>query len=209
MIRLREGIKDLLFGGQKVRVVTPATAPAGNRSHAPVPARPPQPTKAEDPARQLRSLFAQKETISAGRLQIVGLQKIRSKLGDRWASLHEKVERIAERTIRRRLGPWDSLWPHGDLGFILIFGQTPEAEAEAKCALIAEEIWTEVFGEGISADEIEVKSAVVRVDGQVSVKDVNQLRLALVRVAGIQPGFRANFKRGRGDYAGWPKASTR
>ena len=84
--------------------------------------------------------------VSTGHLQIVGLDAVRSRLGDRWEKLAERVHDLAERTIRARLGPEDTFTRTKDGAFLLCFGRLSEEEAWLKASSIGDEIRQKLLG---------------------------------------------------------------
>jgi PAS domain S-box-containing protein len=76
----------------------------------------------------------------AGKLQLVGLAEVRAALGDRWCDVQANVFTLAERILRRHLGPGDVYHRTTDDGFLVCFAEFGEAAAQAKASAIADEI---------------------------------------------------------------------
>ena len=126
-------------------------------------------------SRALRGLIAKQDTISAGGLQIIGMGRIRERLGDRWERYADRVHDTALRILKRRLDPTDVFSRQGDFGYVILFGALSEEEAQIKCSLIAEEIAYEVLGKESGSEDVEVKQVVIRLDGSVVAERVDLL----------------------------------
>ncbi len=85
--------------------------------------------------------------VVAGQVQLVGLERVRTKLGPRWPEVAERVFQGAEAIIRRRLGRGDVLSRRDD-GFLVCFSGLGESEAGFKAAALCEEIARRLIGEG-------------------------------------------------------------
>ena len=84
--------------------------------------------------------------VVAGRLQMVGLDEIKAKLGERWQSHAKKVFDIAERVIERRISAQDVFSRDEKNNFVICFASLKEEEAAFKAKSIAEEIRSKVLG---------------------------------------------------------------
>ena len=71
---------------------------------------------------------------------------MRAALGDRWREVQTNVFTLAERILRRHLGPSDVCHRTTDDGFLVCFAELTEAEAQAKAATIADEIRATLTG---------------------------------------------------------------
>ena len=85
--------------------------------------------------------------VSAGRLQIIGLESVRNSLGDRWEKVAERVRRLAQRTIESRLTPDDTFTRTQSGEFLICFGRLSEEEAWLKATSISEEIRRKLLGD--------------------------------------------------------------
>ncbi len=84
--------------------------------------------------------------VVAGRLQLVGLDEIKAKLGERWQSHAKTVYDIAERVIERRISAQDVFSRDEKNNFVICFASLKEEEAAFKAKSIAEEIRAKVLG---------------------------------------------------------------
>jgi hypothetical protein len=114
---------------------------------------------------RLREIVASSGSALAGRINLLGLGHIKAHFGDTWQRIADRAERIARNSIERRLSPRDIYGKWDDFDFVLILSDLDAAAAQVKCALIAQEIARALIGEE-GAELIEVKSAVVRLDGE-------------------------------------------
>lgn len=122
-------------------------------------------------ARKLQAIMARSGSALAGRVNLVGLGKVRDRLGPAWERVAERADLIARKAIERRLLPGDvyQAWHSGN--YIIVFSTLGPEQAQAKCALIADEIVKALLGEE-GGDYLEVKTAVVQVDGGLDFQDI-------------------------------------
>jgi len=130
--------------------------------------------------RRLREIVASSNSALAGRVNLLGLGRIKRHFGADWQRVAERAERIARNAIERRLGPSDIYGKWDEFEFVLVMANLTAAAAQLKCALMAREIAADLIGEE-GAELIEVKSAVVRLDGEVDFETV-PVRAALLRL---------------------------
>lgn len=98
-----------------------------------------------------RIVTATPTTVVAGRIQMLGLDAIKAALGNNWKRRREVIFTIAERIIKKRLGPQDICQYDGDNSFTLYFDRGSESDAAFKAQEISEDIHsiilTKEFGE--------------------------------------------------------------
>ena len=112
---------------------------------------------------------------SAARVQLLGLDLIREQLGKDWERFGEKAKGHIERTLSQRLSSVDVFKCVGELRYAIVFASLPEPEANAKVALIANEIWQKLFGETEPPHGVTLDSVVVSVDASTSVDSLDDL----------------------------------
>lgn len=83
----------------------------------------------------------------AGKLQLLDLDDVREKLGDRWENAARKARIIAEQVIARRLAPSDVVAPYDDNSFVVLFAELSEEQARMKASAIAREVRDRLLGE--------------------------------------------------------------
>jgi len=107
------------------------------------------------------SLFSQKELIATGKLQLIGLAKIRRKLGKVWTGLQQIVYTEVEAAISKYMMPKDIFIRYKNDSYVIIFADAGLEEAQIKATLIAEEIKRRLFGhEEEELRKIETEEAV-------------------------------------------------
>lgn len=105
---------------------------------------------------------------SVGRIKLVGLEEVRTALGDRWPAAAERAMATAETVIKRHCGPQDSFSRADDISFLMCFGSLNEEESSFRAAMIGREIRTKLIGEGQDPENAQVRAlaAVVRFPDQ-------------------------------------------
>ncbi len=119
----------------------------------------------------------------AGRVNFIGLSKIREKLGDRWERVAERADDITRRAIERRLTAADVYTRYKELHYLIIFAHLPREQAQLKCALIAEEITKRLLGEDIAPDLLEVKTMISPLGDALELEDVPRIESLAARLA--------------------------
>lgn len=79
-------------------------------------------------------------SLLGGCVQLLGLDRIKGRLGPRWINVAEKALVIAEEVLFERLGYGDIYRPIGEFAFQICFETNDEAEAELQVQRIAEAI---------------------------------------------------------------------
>ena len=90
-------------------------------------------------------LFEQQELITSGRLQLIGLDKVKRRLGKMWDGLRPIVYQTVEDAAEKFLDPQDLLIRYKDDTFLVVFAQDKGPIAEAKIMLIVDEIRKVLF----------------------------------------------------------------
>ncbi len=116
---------------------------------------------------------------SIGHIKLVGLDEVRTALGDRWAAVAHRAMVTAEAVIRKHCGPQDSFSYADETSFLICFGKLSEAESAFRAAVISREIRTRLIGQGENADSAFVRSiaARIRVSDQTGSNDALQAAL--------------------------------
>lgn len=120
----------------------------------------------------LRGLVGKDAKPLAGKVNFIGLSKIKEKLGDRWPKLAERADEITRKAIERRLIRADVYTRYKELHYLIIFANLTEDQAKLKCALIAEEITKRLLGDEITPEDLEVKTMVSHVQGKFAFEDI-------------------------------------
>jgi len=106
-------------------------------------------------------LFESQDLITSGRLQLIGLDKVKKRLGKSWDGLQPIVYKTVEDAANKFLDPRDLLVRYKDDSFLIVFAKDKGAIAEAKVMLIVDEIRKSLFEhEEKELRNIDIKSAI-------------------------------------------------
>lgn len=116
------------------------------------------PEKQADLEKLCDQLFRKKELITSGKLQLIGLSKVKQHMGKRWVGLSKIVYDTAEDVIDSHLDQGDIFIRYRDDTYIIVFARASLDEGHRKAALIADEIRRRLF----ALDEEELRSIEIR-----------------------------------------------
>ncbi len=102
--------------------------------------------------------------LPAGTMQLIGLANMRQSLGEQWPTSAEKVYRVVDSVLRRRLDVTDAFYKVDDETYLVLFTRLDRAAAGFKAKVIAEEVEKLVLGELPTDNHISVLSAVAEVE---------------------------------------------
>lgn len=100
----------------------------------------------------VREMLADREAIRAGRVRLLTMQAVRTRLGRDWPKLADRVQEAARHAIRRHLDSGDRYLEAGEACYILLFAQVDPEVANFRCAAVVQEVLTRLFGEEAAAD---------------------------------------------------------
>lgn len=110
-------------------------------------------------AYDIRATLAQQSrdrggSVVAGRLQMIGLERVKKQLGADWPRYAKRILDIANKIISNHLTPQDVVQKQGNAGFVICFAELSEEEASFKASAIARKIQEKVLGseEGAAVD---------------------------------------------------------
>ncbi len=127
---------------------------------------------------QLKGILAHNaDTVQAGRVTILGLDRLKSKLGARWDGLRERVHSLARSAFAKCLGADDIWLPLGD-SYVIAFGGMEVEDAQTKCRMIGRMIEEALLGEK-ATDGIAVAAAVATFNGKVFFRELPPLEAML------------------------------
>lgn len=109
-----------------------------------------------------RAPDAQGPVVSGGKIHVLGLEAIKTRLGDKWGRMSELVHRYFEAAIRREMAPGDSFAHTSELSYLVLFRGATIAEAQLKCSVVAKEVCKRLFGE--DDKDVSVRSLTLPVD---------------------------------------------
>jgi PAS domain S-box-containing protein len=123
-----------------------------------------------------------KGAVVAGKLQLVGLARVKDDLGGRWAGLADRAFAVAERVIQRHLRPGDVFRRTKDDDYLVLFSHLSPTEAQFKAGAISAEIREKLTGELPELADLEVTSFAGKVEiGQESMASEESIIDAIER----------------------------
>ncbi len=97
--------------------------------------------------RALREVLAKGDgRLPMARIHLLGLDELRTALGERWDEFEAQVRDVVERVLRSQLGPGERFCREAELGYMIIFGGGDERHAAARIAAIEEAVRAAVLG---------------------------------------------------------------
>ncbi|MBP7064404.1 hypothetical protein [Ferrovibrio sp.] len=108
-------------------------------------------------------------------MQLIGLAGLRQSLGEQWADSAEKVYRVVDGVLRRRLDVTDAFYKVDDETYLVLFTRLNRTAAGFKAKVIAEEVEKLVLGELPAGNHITVLSAVAEVDRGLILEKIQSL----------------------------------
>ncbi|MDG3443123.1 hypothetical protein [Nitrospirillum amazonense] len=142
------------------------------------PARPTRPDAVEpitpdagpdDIQGRLGAILEHQARVSAGTVQLLGLESLKEKLGSRWPSVRDRVHQLTERLLNQSLGPGDVVFPYGPDTYLVVFAQMDERAAGLLCARVLQDLQRLLLGDADTAT-IVVRTAVRQVTGDLVLK---------------------------------------
>ncbi|MBN9497300.1 MAG: hypothetical protein J0H39_11155 [Alphaproteobacteria bacterium] len=132
------------------------------------------PALGADFLKRLNQIHGEQRSILSGKIQLVGLEKIRDRLGPDWPRNAEKAQVIANHCIRRSLSADDIYVRYDELRFLIVFANLSREQAQVKCLRIAEEIGQRLLGEDFDASATQVETGVFESDGSLVFSALNK-----------------------------------
>lgn len=125
----------------------------------------------------LNDMLKQNGQALAGRVHLVGLSEIKTRLGNRWDAHKNQVYTITENIISRHVTASDVYERHGDSEYLLVFSEMNEELSQAKLLKISKELHEHFLGSE-NLNDIRVTTAITHVDGSVHMEQVNLEEIA-------------------------------
>ncbi len=113
---------------------------------------------------------------AAGKIQMLGLEIIKKRLGAKWERMAGLVHRYFEAAIKRELRPGDTFCHSGEASYLVLFRDAAISEVQLRCATIVQDVCRRLFGE--EGEEISVRTLAAPVDFMELVTVQNQLQLS-------------------------------
>lgn len=113
---------------------------------------------------ELHSLLTNRASVSAGKIAVLDMEGIKNRLGPKWDRLSGLVQAFFEAAIKRSMKPGDVFFEVSGLAYVIVYRDLSLAEAQLKCAALAQEVCAHLFGE--EGLDMAVRSVVGQVDRQ-------------------------------------------
>jgi hypothetical protein len=101
-------------------------------------------------------------TIAGGKIQIVDLNAIQTRLGPKWPKMAALVHKYFETAIKSELSPGDNFCQRGELEYLITFPNVTLAEARLKCLAISQCVCERLFGK--DGEELVIRSLTAPLD---------------------------------------------
>jgi hypothetical protein len=193
MNRVRRGLAELIKPEDEPKAA--AVTRAGPVRPAKIAAR-----SGDDFSGRLGDLLGRAGTtaVHAGRINLIGLDRIKEQFGAKWPRIADRADRITRSAIERHLVPGDIFTAVHGTNYLIVFGNLPRRDAQLKCLLIAREIAKALLGEE-GASQLEIQTAVAKLDGSLGFAAVPTIDEILAAGPGDRRARRNAGRCGRGD----------
>ena len=114
--------------------------------------------------------------VSAVKLQVLHLDPIKKRLGERWTRLSPLVHRLFEKALRKAQGPNDHFVTDGELSYVASFHDLCAEEASLACCAVAQEVCQQLFGE--TSEAVSFRNVVGTVPGPVTHTSIRSVQLS-------------------------------
>ena len=110
--------------------------------------------------------FPDDARLVAGRFQLLGIDKLKEKVGDKWEHHQRLIHNIMVSVVSKNIGPLDSCRISEDGDMMVCFSQLNEVEARFKLDAIRKEVWIKLLGEEGYKDDLEISTQAFEIKGQ-------------------------------------------
>ena len=90
-------------------------------------------------------LFKKRSLVTSGKLQLIGLEKVKRRLGRKWPAMQQEVYAISEEVISTHLSKGDIHLRQKDDTYLIIFAAASREQGELTATAISEEIRERLF----------------------------------------------------------------
>lgn len=118
-------------------------------------------------AREALSRLAGSEVLKTGGVNIIGLDAIRTRLGDRWPAKRLRVWEHTESDLERRLGPYDMFIRLDEVNYLIATPTLSRFQAQAACMHAMQDVLKFFLGDSQRRD-VMVRNVTSIGDGEVS-----------------------------------------
>lgn len=202
MAGIRTKILALLFGSEKDSVHEPSAfvnpAPHGQASSAnaaktmatataknPAAVAPKQTAQRagdfENFEKKLLSILSDQPECMVGRLNLVGLEAVKTALGPKWEAAQTRVHEKVSQIIARHLGPQDVFLRHSDVEYLVCHAALGDQQARLKSFQIAREIHNYFIGD-VELSALTIRTAIAKVGRGVTFKTVKFDDISIVEL---------------------------
>lgn len=143
------------------------------------------PPELDNFSQQLNQLLLQQRSILSGNIHLVGLSRIRERLGLEWPRIADRAQDVALKVIQRMCRPTDVFTRYDDLSFIIIFSDLSFDQAQLRCHEIGDEIGRRLLGEQFAAEATDVSTGVFENDGSLVFTAVDKDELIKRLTSGV------------------------
>lgn len=133
-------------------------------------------------------LFRKEALMVSGRLQMIGLDKIKKRMGRSWAGFQTLVYDTVEEVMSEILGKGDLYIRYRDDSYIIVFGRTSLRQGGEIAGKIAEEIRQRLFQSGVALQSIDIQRHTVETKpGDIGALSEENIFRELERFQGARP----------------------
>ncbi|MEX2615951.1 MAG: hypothetical protein WD767_07635 [Alphaproteobacteria bacterium] len=112
---------------------------------------------------RLSKALQEADFASAGRLQVLDLDRIKRHFGDNWPRIAAKAQAMIRQTVEKTLLRGDVFVEVGELAFVLIFPNLAKEQAQVKTAAISREIARKLIGDSNSDARFDFSAVVAAI----------------------------------------------
>jgi len=123
------------------------------------------------------------ELLASGAVNLIGLEAIRAKLGDRWEPKRPRIWEHVEREIERTVGPTGLFVRLDDVTYLVALSGMAGFAAQATCLTVLQDILRFFLGE-LKAADVNVRNVSTIGDGEISSAPVDISRLRAASISG-------------------------
>ena len=158
--------------------------------------------------RQIESVLGRHGSELHNNVYLVGLEKLKDRLGDRWEKAQDKVHASTKSIIESHISKHDVHLRYDDQSYLIVFTELGAREAQLKCAAICEEILETLMGREKVSDLLEIKQVSTE-ENKMQFKDLPPVRELINRaVEDLQMVTKETPSDGRNQKAMLPSKRT-
>ncbi len=131
--------------------------------------------------KKLLSVLSDQPECMVGRLNLVGLEAVKTALGAKWEAAQTRVHEKVSQIIARHLGPQDVFLRHSDVEYLVCHAALSDQQARFKSFQIAREIHSYFIGD-IELSALTIRTAIAKVGRGVSFETVKFDDISIVEL---------------------------